>query len=174
MQNSEFRGHTHTEAQPPFFSLSTIHAEILKHHTHTHTHRRRQVYLRASSPASSGRKQCGEFIMQMLSLSLSVGISYRTTWPNLWCRFKRFFTWMKGWMCPTHTHTETHMRDSRLCLNKLPSPGPTRGVIYTLKETINMYSMLNFVFPVWICITSVSPARRGKKIYLLFCTAISC
>lgn len=107
----------------------------LKKHYISHARSRRQVYLRASSPAGSGRKQCGEFIMQMISVGICSASSYRTTWPNLWCRFKKLFTWMDECILHTcrHAHTETHtctwegIQSSNSTLSEqasLPEPDP--------------------------------------------------
>lgn len=72
-------------------------------HSLTHT----QIYLSVSSPAGSGRKQCGEFIMQIVSVSGSVQRAASTTWPNLWCCFKKLFTWMDGHM-QTYVQKRAH------------------------------------------------------------------
>lgn len=67
--------------------------------TQRHTQWGGQVYLRASSPAGSGRKQCGEFIMQMTSVRICSVSSCLTTWLHWWCSLKKAFyvnEWLYG------------------------------------------------------------------------------
>lgn len=145
---SQGSGVTPTLKLPLCFILTTTLAWLLKHttprHTHTHTDPHthsaedRSISEHHLQPALAG----SSVVNSLCKCSPSGSVRRAATVPHDQTCDVALKSSLHEWMnvsdthtcrhARAHTHTETHMRDSRLCLSELPLPEPDSGASYTV------------------------------------------